>query len=143
MRQFIRHPADIPIEVARNDPLPPADLHACNVSFGGLAFQSHVELEPGAIVAVRILVVRPEFESKARVVWCHGRAAGFELGVEFLDVADAFRARMVEQVCHIENYKHEVYRAEGRTLTIEEAAKEWIGKYAADFPNPAASGLSQ
>ncbi len=41
---------------------------------------------------------------------------------------------MVEQVCQIENYKHEVYRAEGRALTAAEAAREWIGKYAADFP---------
>lgn len=141
MRHFIRHPADISIEVARNDPLPPVDLHTCNVSFGGLAFQSRVELAPGAIVEVRIPVVRPEFESKARVVWCNGREDGFELGVEFLDVADAFRVRMVEQVCHIENYKQEVYRAEGRTLTTEEAAREWIGKYAANFPNPAAGGM--
>jgi hypothetical protein len=36
---------------------------------------------------------------------------------------------VVEQVCHIENYKKVVYQAEGRLLTAEEAAMEWIGKY--------------
>jgi hypothetical protein len=31
-----------------------------------------------------------------------------ELGVEFLHQDDAFKARMVEQVCFIENYKKAV-----------------------------------
>jgi hypothetical protein len=136
MRQFIRHPADIPIEVARTDHATPEALHALNVSVGGLAFQSVVSHEPGTIVDLRIPIVRPEFETKARVVWCTRYGSGFELGVEFLEAEDAFRARMVEQVCHIEDYKKEVHRTEGRTLTSEQAAQEWIGKYAAQFPNP-------
>jgi hypothetical protein len=41
---------------------------------------------------------------------------------------------MVEQVCHIEQYKADVLKKEGRELTGEEAAKEWILKYAKDFP---------
>jgi len=139
MRHFIRHPAAIPIEVNERDHPAAAVLHVHNVSVGGLAFQSGIALEPGAIVDVRISSVRPPFESKARVVWCSGREEGFELGVEFLDADDAFRARMVEQVCHIENYKREIYRTEGRALTSEEAAHEWIGKYAAQFPNPASN----
>ena len=135
MRHFIRHPADIPIEVSAGDQLVHATRHIHNVSLGGLAFQSDGELEPGIIVEVRIPFVRPMFETKARVVWCSAREGGFELGVAFLDPEDAFRARMVEQVCHIENYKKVVYRAEGRLLTAEEAAMEWIGKYASQFPD--------
>jgi PilZ domain len=136
MRHFIRHPADIPIEVSAGDQLVHATRHIHNVSLGGLAFQSDGELEPGIIVEVRIPFVRPMFETKARVVWCSAREGGFELGVAFLDPEDAFRARMVEQVCHIENYKKVVYQAEGRLLTAEEAAMEWIGKYASQFPDP-------
>jgi PilZ domain len=136
MRHFIRHPADIPIEVSAGDQLVHATRHIHNVSLGGLAFQSDGELEPGIIVEVRIPFVRPMFETKARVVWCSAHEGGFELGVAFLDPEDAFRARMVEQVCHIENYKKVVYQAEGRLLTAEEAAMEWIGKYASQFPDP-------
>jgi hypothetical protein len=51
------------------------------------------------------------------------------------------RARMVEQVCHIENYKKVVYQAEGRLLTAEEAAMEWISKYASQFPDPGPEGM--
>lgn len=134
MRQFIRHPADIPIEVRERDASARAARHAHNLSLGGLSFDSEQRMEPGIVVDLRIAFVRPTFETKARVVWCSKREAGFELGVEFLDPDDVFRARMVEQVCHIENYKRHVLRAERRELTAEEAALEWIDKYASTFP---------
>jgi hypothetical protein len=35
---------------------------------------------------------------------------------------------------HIEHYRKEVERLEGRALTSQEAAGEWISKYAGDFP---------
>jgi hypothetical protein len=56
--------------------------------------------------------------------------------VQFLDAADAFRARMVEQVCSIERYRREVRRREGRVLSGQEAAEEWIREHAARFPDP-------
>ena len=46
-----------------------------------------------------------------------------------------FKARMIEQICYIENYRHAAKSDEDRTLTFEEAAMEWIDKYAADFPS--------
>lgn len=136
MRQFIRHPADITIEVDAGDDGHHASRHSRNIGLGGLAFQSDREMTAGMIIDLRIPLVRPPFETKARVVWCESTEGGYELGVEFLDPDDAFRARMVEQVCHIEDYRKGVARAEGRQLTVEEAAMEWIGKHAADFPGP-------
>jgi hypothetical protein len=41
---------------------------------------------------------------------------------------------MVEQVCHIEDYRRSVLRTERRELSLDEAAAEWIAKHAADFP---------
>jgi len=136
MRHFIRHPAEIPIQVSTDDQPAHAMRQLRNVSLGGLALQSVIGFEPDAVVTVRIPSVQPPFETKARVVWCSARGGGFELGVEFLDAEDAFRARMVEQVCHIENYREAVRQTEGRLLTAEQAAAEWIGKYASQFPGP-------
>src|SRR5437867_4582647 len=124
MRQFMRHPVDIPIEV--NSAAEVASASSYNVSLGGLAFQSTRELAPGIIVEVRIPFVQPMFQTKARVAWCNAREGAFELGVEFLDPEDAFRARMVEQVCSIESYQKRIYETEGRRLTTEEAAMDWI-----------------
>ncbi len=134
MRQFMRHPATITIEITAGSELDHASRHSRNVGLGGLAFQSDRPLARGVVIDLRIPVVRPAFETKARVVWCRATEEGYDMGVEFLDPNDAFRARMVEQICHIEDYRNGVYRSQGRELTAEEAAMEWIGKYASQFP---------
>lgn len=136
MRSFIRHPTEIPIEIHHPDPADSvAYIHAAghDVSLGGLALHSHCAATPGEIVEVSIPFVDPPFASRARVAWCKTLGSAYELGVEFLDAADAFRARMVEQICHIERYKKNMALCEGRKLSTEEAALEWISKYAARF----------
>jgi len=133
MRQFMRHPTNITIEVTAGSELDHAARNGRNVGMGGLAFQSDRPLANGSIIELRIPVVRPAFQTKARVVWCRATDEGYDMGVEFLDPNDAFRARMVEQICHIEDYRNGVYRSEGRELTAEQAAMEWIGKYASQF----------
>ena len=84
---------------------------------------------------MRITLVSPAFEAVGKVVWCRGSDGHFIVGVEFLDEVDLFRARMVEQICHIEHYKKTLRESEGRHLTSQEAALEWISKYADGFPS--------
>lgn len=135
-RKFIRHPVEIPIEVRADDQPIAVPRQGYNLSLGGLALRSPQRFARGDVVELSIEFVQPPFQTKARVAWCRSHDQSFELGVEFLDPEDAFRARMVEQVCHIEHYKREVNTREGRDLTTDEAAVEWIGKYAANFPGP-------
>jgi hypothetical protein len=46
---------------------------------------------------------------------------------------DAFRLRMLDQVRQIGKYRQAVLKETGRLLTPEEAALEWIERYAATF----------
>jgi len=139
VRQFIRHPVNVPIEVSGCAVMPGgiADGDGAgesrNVSRGGLAFRCNRALEPGGLAQLRIPCVRPPFEARARVAWCLPCEAGYEVGIEFLDADDDLRARMVEQICYIENYRKLVERTERRTLTGDQAAREWIEKYGARF----------
>ncbi len=135
MRQFIRHPVDVPVEIGTNESGPLSSLHTHDISLGGVALLSTFAVDAGAHVTIRIPYVQPAFEADARVAWCHQHEAGYELGVTFLDAEDAFLARMVEQVCHIEDYRKSVRRLEARELSSEEAAQEWITKHAAQFPD--------
>ena len=41
---------------------------------------------------------------------------------------------MIEQICHIEKYKKVLCTKSGKTVTGEEAALDWIKKYAKYFP---------
>lgn len=134
MRNYIRHPSDIPIDFQPEE-LPEAHSdHLKNVSEGGLAFLSSTPLSPGSIIRVKIPLVTPVFQAVGRVTWCRACGDHFEIGVEFLDQDDVFRARMVEQLCHIEHYRQQVLEEEGRELSGEQAALEWIQRFAPDFP---------
>ena len=104
-----------------------------DVGVGGLAFDSPDKLAAGAQIWLRISLVRPAFTAAAQVVWCEPDDGGFRVGVAFIDAHDVFRARMVEQICHIENYRRQVRATENRDLAIEDAALEWIERCAEEF----------
>jgi hypothetical protein len=131
MGRFDRYPANIQIEVKSHGQLKHAKHDTLNLSIGGLAFHGSRKLKPGDIVEIRIPFLSPPFETEARVAWCAAVQGRHDVGVEFLDQDDAYTARMVEQVRDIETYKNEIKQTEGRILTPEEAAVEWIQKHAA------------
>ena len=136
MRSYIRHPSDIPIEYQIDEQAEGAAglEHLHDVSAGGLSFTSAHALVVGSLITIRISNVAPAFVARARVAWCRSEGDSFVVGVAFTESSDLFRARMVEQVCHIEHYKAEVLAQEGRKIDGEEASREWIKKFAQEFP---------
>jgi len=133
MRQFIRHPATIPLEYSIKDThSSPQSMR--NISEGGVSFICTDKLEVGAEIVITIRTIDPEVELIGRVVWNSNLPNGqYLVGVKFAE-QEHYRARMVEQVCHIEQYRQAVFREEGRLLSIEQAAQEWILRYAERFP---------
>jgi hypothetical protein len=133
MRSFIRHPTGIPIEISlegqprKHEPLQ-------NVSRGGVCFKYPEAVPVGSNIIVRIVLTSPPFELRCQVSWCLADGPAWQVGVEFLDPDDLFRTRMVEQICHIEQYRRSVREREGRALSSHEAALEWIERYADAFP---------
>ena len=69
-------------------------------------------------------------------MWCRPTPQGYDVGVAFDEAATLFAVRMVEQLCRIEEYRRRVAEEEGRQLSSEQAAEEWIRRYAASFPRP-------
>lgn len=145
MRQFIRHPTDIPIflsavssiaDTAVNDDDSNAfeNCSMTNVSAGGMACEVSKAIAVGQRVDVCIPSVKPRYTGRGEVVWCRPCEQGFEVGVYFVDNTEAYKSRMVQQVCQIEHYKNIVFEREGRLIDSGQAATEWIQKYAADFP---------
>jgi hypothetical protein len=126
MRTYIRHPAEIPLQIEVKS-RPTQGLHTSNVGYGGLAFISDHAIETGTRIRICIDVVEPKFEAEGMITYCQLEAGRYLVGVEFMH-------RDVEQICHIQHYKQVVAVHEGRHLTAEEAATEWISKYASTFP---------
>lgn len=135
MRRFVRHPTNIPIDVnSRALPESTGDVSALkNLSQDGMACKVPGEVPVGTVVNIDIPSVSPPYSGQGVIVWCQQDGQQFEVGVRFIDKDEAFKARMVQQVCQIEAYKRKVFEQEGRVLDSEQAAKEWIEKYAAEF----------
>ena len=132
MRKFVRHPSSIPIElsVARSSLSGTQKLR--NVSTGGLACAVDEPLAVGSSVCLRIPMVWPEYRGNGVVAWCRKAPRAYEVGIQF-DAQHFFKAKMVEQLAHIEQYRARIQLSEGRVLSSEVAAEEWIALYAEDF----------
>lgn len=134
-RQYIRHPSRMPIRFDIQTASCDRGEVLRNVSEGGLCFSTCTAVESGQGIRVTIPVLGRHFEVDGVVAWCRGVAQGYEVGVRFLSPQDRFCVRMVEQLCYIEDYRGTVERNEGRTLTSEQAAREWIHRFAEEFPD--------
>ena len=131
-RKYIRHPAGVPIEVIEGIDNGHEQLH--DVSYGGLCFDSGKRHAKNQTLRIRIRLEPAPVEIQGRVVWCRRKRDHFEVGITFTGEDEANRMRMLEQICQIENYRQQVRQREGRELSRQQAALEWIRKHAARFP---------
>ncbi len=132
MRRYIRHPSDIPIAFKTGEDSHEPRLK--DVSRGGLCFSSDCPLKKGCSIHIEIPLESMPFQADGTVAWCRPDGQHYAVGIQFSDQSTRFSVRMVEQICHIEHYRAQVKNDEARDLTSEEAAKEWVEKFAADFP---------
>lgn len=131
-RTFIRHPIDMPIDVEpREGERYREEMR--NLSLGGVAFSSEQPWEKGTPVRIGISCCTPTTSMDGHVAWCEACSDHYEVGVAFEDTSDAYRMRLVEQACHIQQYRLDQVIQKGRYLTLDEAAAEWIRQYAPYF----------
>jgi len=137
IRKYIRHITGVPIEVSLDytpvNIVDSEDDTITNVSLGGLSFIANDRLDIDNHIEVRFPILSKDSVLGGKVVWCEKTARGYEVGLEFDDPEELDRLKMVEHICHIENYKKEIENREGRQLNSEQAAHEWISRFAGDF----------
>lgn len=135
-RHYIRHPAHIPITLRNSTAEPCNDCLSTteDLSEGGLCCITQEYVAPGTLIALTINITDPPFNTTGEVVWSRPHPEGFIIGIGFRGDETLFAVRMIEQICHIEQFRQDVLRIEGRALSTEEAAAEWIANRAADFP---------
>ncbi len=132
MRTYIRHPTSIPIQVCANEQTE-SRAQVRNLSAGGLSFVTDKPIKVGTMVEFEIPVIKSDYHGRGVIVWRREQTHDqYEVGVKFTSDNEYFHARMVEQVCQIEDYRQRL-ALKGRELTSEQAAIEWIEKYSAQF----------
>jgi hypothetical protein len=132
---IIRHPLEVPIEVQTLGAQVRDCLPVHNSGPAELAFDFPRRINIGEVVMLRIPSVNEDAEICGKVIWLAKSTDSYVIGISFYSENEAFRMRMLEQICHIEVYRKAILANEGRELTSEEAAAEWIACYAANFPD--------
>jgi len=133
-RKFIHHPGELPISCRRAECTRASAKPFVENSFVGLSFNGREAVEPGTILDVTVNLCDEDQTFQGKVVWIRHLDHYYNLGLCFADEEDAFRVRMIEQVCHIEVYRRRLCKNEGHNIDIALAAQEWIEKFSAQFP---------
>lgn len=129
MRGYIRHPDSIPITVTL------ADDHRLpeSADLPGLCCRVEQPFAPGSTVRFTLPSLPVPFTTYGRVSCCCRHGDHWLARIALPCEQTYYRLRMVEQLCQIEAYRHCVAEHQGRQLDVEQAAAEWIDRYAADF----------
>jgi hypothetical protein len=131
-RAHPRHVSDLPVVVSFGEVLASESTYLNDISAGGVGFNAMVPLEPGAVLILQLPPGRPVLSTPVRVVWCRQVGLHHAVGAEFLSKNVALRDRIVEMVRQIDDYRSATAR-DGRSLSAQHAAIEWIDRFGKDF----------
>lgn len=131
--EFVAHPKDIPLHIEEVSTQSfQANAMETN-GFAGIICLTPQAYNPGQCVQLKLAEIDPNFCVTGRIVWCDKEADEFRVAIEFPCKDDCYCVRMVEQLSHIEHYRRQA-KQQGRRLNFNDAAAEWIQKFAASFP---------
>ncbi len=128
----IHHPEEFPIEL---DSYPP-EASQSTASSLQLMCSSNTPYHFGDKVRIKIPDIAEHLEVYGVVNSCISAAQGYDISISFCDDDARMRIRMLEQLCYIQRYRRHILQSEGRSLNDQDAALEWIGRYADLFPLP-------
>jgi hypothetical protein len=106
-----------------------------NVSLGGLLFSAKHPLNVGSLITVKMPFKDKIFNVSSKVVHCAKSSDTklYNVGVSFYQLSDAFKAKLIEQIYLIAGYRDLRSVQLGREVSLEEASREWIERYAERF----------
>lgn len=110
-----------------------AELHLApeSISDGRLRFISNVAFDIASPGYIAVQFFGRSFDVVVNIISCEKSSDGFKLELEITEEI-ALKARILLQLAEIVHYR-QVLLNKGRSLTIDEAAAEWIEQYAAGF----------
>lgn len=139
-RHFIRHPLSLPLAYkivkprlsnARQERL----SKTINLSIGGLLFAAKHPAKTNSIIAIRMPFEDKVFNIKAKVVRCvnNPETRLYDIAASFFRPNEAFKAKMIEQIYLIAEYRDLLSLQLGKEVSLEEASCSWIRKYSKLF----------
>ncbi|OGW75362.1 MAG: hypothetical protein A2Z72_06995 [Omnitrophica bacterium RBG_13_46_9] len=135
-RRFIRHPISFPLEFEYAPKKLYGDGRTINVSLGGLLFSSKHSSARGKIIILKLPLKDKLFRVKAKVMHVRHDISNshlYDIGVSFLSYSEAFKAKLVEQIYLIDEYRSLRSIQLNREVDFEEASREWVERFSKRF----------
>jgi len=131
--EFVAHPKDLPLDITLIEDQSFPKTNEERSGFVGITSFIQSPLDSGQSVQITLAEIDPNFCVAGRVVSCHEESEGYCVAIEFPLEEECYCVRMIEQLSQIEHYRRQE-KNQGRRLNYNEAAAEWIQKFAASFP---------
>ena len=139
-RHFIRHPLSLPLvykvmKQAKDRGRQDLRSETINVSVGGLLFPAKHPVEPNSMIEIEMPFEDKIFNLKAKVVRCvnNSETKLYDIAVSFFRLHEAFKAKMIEQIYLISEYRDLLSLQLGKEVPLEEASRKWIKRYSDRF----------
>jgi hypothetical protein len=136
-RKYIRHPLSYPLQMRvlkeqRGHTL--VKSRSENIGGGGLLFQSGVEIKEGIEVEITLSIEGRDFLLDGTIVRSEPIGNGdYNVAVSFHKPDEVLKARMMEQVVRIEEFKQRLERRCHKRLDFDWVANQWIKRYSKFF----------
>lgn len=132
--EFVAHPRDLPLEITLIEDQFFPNIDKERAGFVGITCLTSRPFHIGCSVKITLEEIDPNFCVSGRIVSCNKEANDYTIAIEFPTKEECYCVRMIEQLSQIEDYRRQAKHA-GRRLNYNEAAAEWIQKFAANFPS--------
>ena len=139
-RHFIRHPICLPLffkvlEPGKKKNQEDTPSQTINISLGGLLFPSKHSVNIEAKIMIKMPFENKVFNVKAKVVRClrNPQTKLYDIAACFLRTQEAFKAKMIEQMYLIAEYRDLLSLQTGKEISLEDASRKWIKRYSARF----------
>ena len=137
-RQFLRHPLDAPLRCVVSVESEEETCGIRDISDGGAAFFAVKKYRKTQSVEMTFPVFKNCPVLRGKIIWSmpDKDAPGSHInGIKFADNRDKAMLRLIEQICHIMSYRVMQEHLTGKTMSADDAAREWINKYSESFPD--------
>jgi c-di-GMP-binding flagellar brake protein YcgR len=139
-RHFIRHPLSLPLIYKVIKPglsKEQEDIRSktINVSVGGLLFPAKHPAKLNSMIEIKMPFEDKMFNIKAKVIRCvnNPETKFYDIAVSFFRINEAFKAKMIEQIYLIAEYRDLLALQSGKEVSLEEASRKWIKRYSERF----------
>lgn len=131
--EFVAHPRELPLDITLIEDQPFPAICENRDGFVGITYLSHNPFTNGCSVQITLEEIDPNFCVSGRIASCDKEGEEYRIAIEFPTKEECYCVRMIEQLSQIEHYRRQA-KNQGRRLNYNEAAAEWIQKFAASFP---------